>query len=130
MLDQAALTLKASNVFAGRTNYIVGPCPDVNRIVAQSPAAGAQAPTASSVELTVVVSCSVSVPDVRGQSVSGASATLRSANLTLGTVRSATDTSCNYIGTVMSHSPTGGAQANWGSAVNVTVGQRPKTPCP
>jgi hypothetical protein len=129
-LDQAALTLKASNVFAGRTNYIVGPCPDVNRIVGQSPAAGVQAPTASSVELTVVVSCSVAVPDLRGQAVSGARATLHSVGLDLGTTRNATDTSCNYIGTVMSHSPTAGVQANWGSAVNVTVGQRPKTPCP
>lgn len=129
-LEQAALTLKASNVFAGRTNYVVGPCPDVNRIVSQSPAAGAQAPTASSVELTVVVSCAVSVPDLRGQSVSSASAALRNAHLALGTVKNATDTSCSYIGAVMSHSPTAGAQANWGSAVNLTVGQRPRTPCP
>lgn len=129
-LDQAALTLKASNVFAGRTNYIVGPCPDVNRIVGQSPAAGAQAPTASSIELTVVVSCTVSVPDLRGQTVNGASATLRDAHLVLGTVRNATDTSCNNIGTVMNHSPTAGAQTTWGAAVNVTVGQRPRTPCP
>lgn len=128
-LEQAAPVLMRSNVFAGRTNYVVGPCNDVNRITRQSPGGGMNAPTASSVELSVVVNCSVAVPGLRGQTISGASATLQSVGLVLGTVKSAVDNSCNYIGAVMSQIPTSGA-LNWGSAVNVTIGQRPRTACP
>jgi hypothetical protein len=129
-VEQATPILKASNVFAGRTNYVVGACNNIGRVVGQVPGAGSQIPTASSVELTTVVSCSVAVPNLRGETVSGASAALRSAGLALGQVRYVVDTSCSFIDAVMSQSPGASSTVNWGTAVNVSIGQRPRTACP
>ena len=72
----------------------------------------------------------VTVPDLRGQSVSGAQSTLAALGLRVGDVQSVVDDSCDQINLVMSHTPTRGAAVPPGSAINLSVGQMPKHPCP
>jgi hypothetical protein len=70
------------------------------------------------------------VPDVVGRTQSAATAALQAAGLTLGTVTQRTDSSCNHINTVWTESPGAGTVVNTGTAVNLTIGVKPKTPCP
>ena len=52
------------------------------------------------------------------------------AGLVLGSVSSAVDNTCNNINRVLSQSPAAGTTQHVGSAVSITLGSRPKTPCP
>jgi hypothetical protein len=70
------------------------------------------------------------VPDLRGDYLNQATAKLQAAGLVLGDVRSAVDRSCEYINQVMNHSPGRGTAVAPGSVVNVTLGQRARSPCP
>jgi serine/threonine-protein kinase len=70
------------------------------------------------------------VPDLRGDSTAQASATLQAAGLMLGSVSSVVDNTCNNIGRVLSQNPAAGTTQHVGSAVSITLGTRPKTPCP
>ena len=72
------------------------------------------------------------VPNVVGDKQSVASSALSSAGLTLGHVSFVNDNTCDNIGIVESQSPGAGGQVASGSAVNITVGQKPPAPfsCP
>jgi hypothetical protein len=72
------------------------------------------------------------VPDLTGDTTAVASSVLSGAGLTLGTVGSALDRTCDNIGRVMSQRPAAGSQVPPGTAVNVTLGQKPPPPfqCP
>ena len=72
----------------------------------------------------------VAVPDVRGNTVSGAASALQAVGLVLGQRRSVIDNTCNNIGLVVSQTPSRGTEVNQGTAVDVTIGQRPPNPCP
>jgi hypothetical protein len=74
----------------------------------------------------------VIVPDLRGDTVDDAASALSSVGLSLGHVGSAIDHLCNNINTVMSQNPGAGAQVSPGTAVNITIGQKPPPPfeCP
>ena len=70
------------------------------------------------------------VPDVRGSTVSSAARTLASHGFVRGVVRYYEDRSCNNIGLVISQNPVAGSVVPHGTAVNLSVGTRPRTPCP
>jgi hypothetical protein len=82
------------------------------------------------IDLVIGQSAFVAVPDLRGDSTAQASATLQAAGLVLGSVSSAVDNTCNNINRVLSQSPAAGTTQHVGSAVSITLGSRPKTPCP
>jgi beta-lactam-binding protein with PASTA domain len=65
-----------------------------------------------------------------GDTSSQASQALQAVGLVLGTVNTAVDNSCDYLGTVMNQSPLAGAHVSFGSAVSITVGTPPKNACP
>jgi hypothetical protein len=71
----------------------------------------------------------VTVPDVVGLSATTAGSTLRAAGL--GVIQqSRVDDICEGIGAVLNESPGGGASVPAGSNVTITIGTRPKHPCP
>jgi alpha-tubulin suppressor-like RCC1 family protein len=90
-----------------------------------------QAPLVGGAYSLVVASAPV-VPNVTGDTAAGARAALQAAGLTLGTISYATDWLCNDIGRVLSQNPPAGATVYYGSAVRITIGQRPPPPhlCP
>jgi Zn-dependent metalloprotease len=77
----------------------------------------------ASVTFTWIVD--VRVPDLRGLNLTAAKTALQAGQLTLGTVSSRPDPLCEYIGKVMSQSPSRGTQVRVNTAVNVTLGTRP-----
>jgi alpha-tubulin suppressor-like RCC1 family protein len=70
------------------------------------------------------------VPNLRGETVSQASTRLQGAGLVLGGESTVVDNTCNNIGTVLSQSPGAGTSLPAGSAVSITIGVKPKNPCP
>ena len=72
----------------------------------------------------------VSVPDVRGETTGTARTALQNAGLVLGTVGSAVDPTCENIGLVLRQSPAANSVVTEGTAVNIVIGTRPRTPCP
>ena len=70
------------------------------------------------------------VPVLTGDTSSQAKQALQAVGLALGTVNTAVDNSCDYLGTVMNQSPLAGAHVNLGSAVSITVGTPPEHACP
>jgi alpha-tubulin suppressor-like RCC1 family protein len=70
------------------------------------------------------------VPSLAGLTTTAAGQRLQAANLVLGTVHTVVDNTCNNIGTVISQSPAAGTVLIGGSAVSITIGQRPSHPCP
>jgi len=70
------------------------------------------------------------VPDVRGDTVAAARSVLTASGFRVGTVSSFVDRTCNNIGTVGRQVPGAGTSAIPGTAVNLSVGRRPPTPCP
>ena len=74
----------------------------------------------------------VLVPDVRNDSLAEAGQVLAGAGLTVGQVTNVLDHTCNNIGTVLSQNPDPGTPVQTGSAVNLSIGQRPPPPfqCP
>jgi PASTA domain len=74
----------------------------------------------------------VLVPDVRNDSLAEAGQVLAGAGLTVGQVTNVLDHTCNNIGTVLSQNPDPGTPVQAGSAVRLSIGQRPPPPfqCP
>jgi beta-lactam-binding protein with PASTA domain len=70
------------------------------------------------------------VPDLTGYGTPGAAVALQNAGLQLGGVGSAVDPRCNYINLVMRQSYGAGTLIPPGSSVSITLGARPRTPCP
>jgi hypothetical protein len=74
----------------------------------------------------------VTVPDVQGESVTGAAQILNGVGLQVGQISGVTDFSCNNLGSVVSQNPSAGSQIFQGSAVNLSIGEMPPPPfqCP
>jgi serine/threonine-protein kinase len=95
-------------------------------VIATEPAAETE--THLGAHVTVLVSSGpapVRVPDVTGETLTAAEASLTTANLALGTVTPKTTTT-QPAGTVLSQSPVSGASVQEGAKVNLTVAQAPK----
>jgi papain like protease/PASTA domain-containing protein len=69
------------------------------------------------------------VPNVRGETPARAGAAVHAAGFAV-TLTSAPDSTCNNIGLVTREVPGPGSWAEFGSSVTLTVGTRPRTPCP
>jgi hypothetical protein len=69
------------------------------------------------------------VPDVRGGTVAAANSALTAAGFSTGAVTAVDDPTCNNIGRVTSQIPAAGTHAQSGTAVRLSVGQQPSTPC-
>ncbi len=69
------------------------------------------------------------VPSVVGRTSTAGIAAVRAAGFGAA-ITSAVDRTCNYLGRIMSERPGAGAFANLGSTVTLTIGSRPRTPCP
>jgi regulator of chromosome condensation (RCC1) repeat-containing protein/PASTA domain-containing protein/Regulator of Chromosome Condensation (RCC1) repeat protein len=70
------------------------------------------------------------VPDLSGDTTAQAGQALQAANLVLGTVSTTVDNLCDNIGRVMSQNPAAGSTVSGGTAVSITIGQKPSHPCP
>jgi beta-lactam-binding protein with PASTA domain len=90
-----------------------------------------QAPLVGGAYSLVVASAPV-VPNVKGDTAAAAAQALQAAGLSLGRISYATDWLCNDIGRVLNQNPPAGATVYYGSAVAITIGQRPPPPhlCP
>lgn len=82
------------------------------------------------IDLVIGQSAFVTVPSLRDDTTAQASAALQAAGLVLGSVSSVVDSTCNNINTVLRQSPAADTTLRVGSAVSITLGSRPKTPCP
>jgi hypothetical protein len=69
------------------------------------------------------------VPNVVGQLARTAGSRVRAAGFGVA-ITSAIDRTCNNAGLVMLQAPRGGTWAFLGTTVTLTMGQRPRTPCP
>jgi serine/threonine-protein kinase len=97
-----------------------------NTVINQSPGAGQNVQSGSTVALTVS-SGKITVPDVTGESVSQAKSNL--ANAGFNNVTTSPQTSSQPSGTVLSQTPAGGSTADPSStAVNLVVAQAPTIP--
>ncbi len=120
----ASMLRRASLKVGGQTQQCsdtVGP----GRVIASMPPANTPVRTRSAVNLVESSgSCHVVVPDVTGQTQSGATATLQEQRLTAS---SATTTACDASsnGTVLSQQPQAGQSVLTGSTVNITVCNTP-----
>jgi beta-lactam-binding protein with PASTA domain/predicted Ser/Thr protein kinase len=95
------------------------------KVIGTEPPAGPELQVGSPV--TVLVSSGpppVKVPDLSGESLSAAEATLMNEGLAVGTVTKKTSTQA--LGTVLSQSPASGSSLHAGGKVNLTVAKEPK----
>jgi len=69
------------------------------------------------------------VPDVRGDTLAEANNTLAAVGFVRGTLSYVDDPTCNDLGRITSQSPAAGTHAAAGTPVNLSIGQRPSTPC-
>jgi len=72
----------------------------------------------------------VPVPNLHGSTSAAATSALRARGLDHGNITSAVDTTCDYIGRVISQSPAPGTSVAPGSAVSYIIGRQPATACP
>jgi hypothetical protein len=82
------------------------------------------------VSLVVGQPAFVAVPNLQGDSVGQAATALQNAGLVLGSQGSAVDDSCDFINEVTDQNPHAGTTVRTGSAVSITIGTKPKHPCP
>lgn len=75
------------------------------------------------------VTSQVKVPNVLGDSQQDATAALAAVGLKVGKVTTKTDPNCGYVNTVMEQKPHAQQLADVGSAVDIAIGTKPKTPC-
>jgi serine/threonine-protein kinase len=109
--------------FKPATKTEASPTVPAGRVVATNPPAGTELQVGSPV--TVLVSSGpevVHVPDVGGQSLRAAEATLTNAGLAVGSVTQKVSTT-QSPGTVISQSPSPGSSVHAGEKVNLTVAQ-------
>jgi beta-lactam-binding protein with PASTA domain/predicted Ser/Thr protein kinase len=102
------------------------PTVKTGRVISTEPPAGTEVQVGSVV--TMLVSSGpapVTVPDVTGETLTAAEATLAEAELALGTVTEKVSTT-QTPGTVTSQSPGGGRSVRAGAKVNLTVAREPK----
>jgi serine/threonine-protein kinase len=96
------------------------------KVIGTNPPAGTVEQLGSGVEVLVSSGpAPVTVPDVAGQSLSAAEATLANAELEVGTV-SRRDSTDQQPGTVLSQSPSDGSSVKAKSKVDLVVAQAPK----
>jgi beta-lactam-binding protein with PASTA domain len=117
----AVAVLAAANLATGTVTRQCSNTVAAGLVISQMPAAGQQTVSGSTVDLMVSTGvCSVTVPDVAGQTQTAAGTSLGGANLALGTVaQECRDTVA--AGAVISQNPAAGTQAPFGSTVALTV---------
>jgi beta-lactam-binding protein with PASTA domain len=121
----AGTVLTVANLTTGTVTEECSNTVAAGLVIRQTPAAGGPAPFGSAVALVVSAgSCSVTVPNVVGQTQAAALAALSGADLTPGT---ATPQCSNTVaaGLVISQTPAAGGQALFGSSVALVVSTGP-----
>jgi serine/threonine-protein kinase len=99
------------------------PSAEPGTVLTQDPAAGAEAPSGSTITVTVAEEPQeIEVPDVVGRSQNTATETLSGAGFEVDVEETQVD-SPSRDGIVQSQSPRGGSQADRDSAVRITVGR-------
>jgi len=94
----------------------------VGTVMAQSPLAGSNLPVGTTVALVISQGPRpVTVPNVKGQSLSSAVSNVQSVGLKVSVSPSTVATSATF-GTVLSQSPSGGSSAKAGDTVSLTFG--------
>lgn len=81
---------------------------------------------------SLIVASAPVVPNLKGDTPAGAHLALQAAGLVVGTISYVTDYSCDNIGRVSGQDPPAGTTVYYGSAVSITIGERPPPPhlCP
>jgi beta-lactam-binding protein with PASTA domain len=120
-LTAAGTTLAGANLYTGTVIERCGNTVAAGLVISQYPAAGTQAAFGSHVTLVLSTgACSVTVPNVTGQTLTAAGTALTGANLNTGTVtEQCSDTVA--AGLVISQIPAAGGQASFDSAVTLVV---------
>jgi PASTA domain len=70
------------------------------------------------------------VPNLQGDTVSEAAQALQATGLVVGQLHNVVDNTCNNIDRVVDEAPSAGTQVLQGSAVGLSIGQKPPHPCP
>lgn len=121
---QAEAALKSAGFTLGAVVYDPAAQGAAGAVVAQAPAAGAQAASGSPVDLTVAGQTPVKVPVLVGLTKEAAATALAAARLTLGSVTASSSTTV-VAGAVMAQTPEAGAAAQPDSSVDVVVSTGP-----
>ena len=124
--EQEAVKKLRKAGFKPRVTKVASATVASGKVIATNPPAGALEQLGSGVEVQVSSGpAPVTVPDVTGQSLSAAEATLANAGLELGTVTKRESTE-QQPGTVLSQSPSNGTSVKAKSKVDLVVAQAPK----
>ena len=121
----AGATLAGAGLTVGTVTFQCSNNVAVGLVISQNPLAGIPALPNSPVDLVISTGpCSVTVPNVVGQTQGAAGAAITGANLIVGTV---TQQCSNSVpaGAVISQNPLGGASALPGSAVDLVISTGP-----
>jgi serine/threonine-protein kinase len=124
--EQDALNKLKKAGFKPRVTKQASPTVVAGKVIGTNPPAGTVEQLGSGVEVLVSSGPALAtVPDVTGQSLSAAEATLSNAELELGTVTKRESTE-QQPGTVLSQSPSNGTSVKAKSKVDLVVAQAPK----
>jgi len=132
LTDVTGMTAAKAAAELRRANFKTRTKTEASKTVLAGRVIGTEPPAETEVQegrvITLLVSSGpapVRVPDVTGQTLEAAEATLTNAELALGTVTRRV-TSTQAPGTVLSQSPSTGSSLRAGEKVNLTVAQAPK----
>ena len=117
-LSAAAASIQAAHLSVGTVTRQFDPAP-FDQVIAQQPKAGTTVRQGAAVTLTVSGGPGVLVPNVVGQQLSTATATLRGAGLTVGAITYRHDN--RPKDQVLEQMPTVGSRVASGGAVNLTL---------
>ena len=117
-LSAAAASIQAAHLSVGTVTRQFDPTP-LDQVIAQQPKAGTTVRQGAAVTLTVSGGPGVLVPNVVGQQLSTATATLRGAGLTVGAITYRHDN--RPKDQVLEQMPTVGSRVASGGAVNLTL---------
>jgi beta-lactam-binding protein with PASTA domain/predicted Ser/Thr protein kinase len=126
-LSEAEATAKLKKAgFKPRTTKEASPTVPAGKVIGTNPPAGTVEQLGSGVEVLVSSGpAPVNVPDVTGESLTAAEASLTNAGLSVGTVTKKTN-SAQSPETVLSQAPAGGTSVRAQSKIDLTVAQAPK----
>ena len=125
---EATAAITAAGLVVGAVTQASSLSVPAGVVLSQDPAAGTLVAVNGAVNLVVSSGVPiVTLPNLAGQTLAAATATLQNAGLVVGTTTNATSTTVPS-GSVISQSPAAGTQVVYGSAVNLVVSSGPPPP--
>ena len=117
----ATSSIQSAGLVVGTVTAAASSTVAAGSVISESPAAGTQVNTGTSVNLVVSSGAvQVAVPNVVGQTQAAATSSIQSAGLVVGNVTTASSSTV-AAGNVISESPVAGTQVNTGTSVSLVV---------